>query len=976
MKNVETLSNMMRKRKRVHEEKCCSHQKRVEREASTDLTDGENSVVPSPLLCASNTIPVPESRMPNHLVYTRMRTISCTVSINNMTETFHNTSKESINLKNNTRSSSLPKGHGNPSESTDISKQKCKRQLFDTNNVVASLQPSVSIASGTVCKNSVQTVSASNLIPTTATAISYPVTSTCVQASKTLNTLHNGTCSSNSLLTSTVTVSEQTSDILVQNDSESTESEAGIYLCVCTCCHKTLPRHWCLIFKEKNYNFENAVVTEALAVDIRYKQSGMHEFICKNCHHHLWRKQTALSLPVMPNDAIASPKKYQTVNYLQVLEMPSTTCPTPCVVMPSQEVDTCSTMNIDRNLLCVCTCCHSTLRRQLCVAFWKANYDFADPIVCDALSEDIRFMEIGVKEFICKKCHTQLWKNKNSKVKPRMPIEAVASPRKGAFTCLLCDYTGPRRYCCDFDEKAYNNISDEVENRFAQIRNDTDSNSKKFICRKCHNKLLNSSTITCLSCSNIVKRTCAVIVDQTKYTSSSSTLSKLLPNIPVDNYNRTMLICRQCDTKLLGKVFICICCARNIEKKALVIFKKEKYDHSKEIVKKLLSHANENCSSNEKQYICKTCHSNLRIKENREPTVPKLMQSKQKSCAAQKFLKALKNKPEFVCTCCHRWLFRKSVVVFHDKDFDFDNAIVANALSPECRYKTKTFCDVFNNSSQPGCAESEYICVTCKRNLSNKRPKMPAQAVANGLDLLPIPDALSNLTDLERRLISLRIPFMKILSLFRYGSHYKVDGPPVNVPTTLDKICSILPRIPDEAHVYPMKLKRKLSYKGSYMYNTIRKDVVMNALKWLKENNEYYNDIKVNEFWADSWENDELGLLIDANNDAENISGEVTDPHDDITHVSEDESETAYVKRKQDEKELREDQLAADKMAEINGQPDSCTLQLEHIEDGVYSVAPGEDNLPKYVLLDKEFEVLAFPDMFPFGTGGFHTIKK
>ena len=89
-------------------------------------------------------------------------------------------------------------------------------------------------------------------------------------------------------------------------------------------------------------------------------------------------------------------------------------------------------------------------------------------------------------------------------------------------------------------------------------------------------------------------------------------------------------------------------------------------------------------------------------------------------------------------------------------------------------------------SSQPGCAESEYICVTCKRNLSNKRPKMPAQAVANGLDLLPIPDALSNLTDLERRLISLRIPFMKMLSLFRYGSHYKVDGPPVNVPTTLD----------------------------------------------------------------------------------------------------------------------------------------------------------------------------------------------
>ena len=93
----------------------------------------------------------------------------------------------------------------------------------------------------------------------------------------------------------------------------------------------------------------------------------------------------------------------------------------------------------------------------------------------------------------------------------------------------------------------------------------------------------------------------------------------------------------------------------------------------------------------------------------------------------------------------------------------------------------------------------EYICVTCKKWLCRKKPKMPSQAVANGLELSPIPPELANLNELECRLISLRIPFLKILSFFRYGSHYKVDGPPVNVPATLDKICKILPRIPDEA---------------------------------------------------------------------------------------------------------------------------------------------------------------------------------
>ena len=98
---------------------------------------------------------------------------------------------------------------------------------------------------------------------------------------------------------------------------------------------------------------------------------------------------------------------------------------------------------------------------------------------------------------------------------------------------------------------------------------------------------------------------------------------------------------------------------------------------------------------------------------------------------------------------------------------------------------------------------------------------MPAQAMANGLELSPIPPELVNLNDLERQLISLRIPFMKILSVFRYGSHYKVDGPPVNVPVTLDKICKILPRIPDEAQVYPMKLKRKLKYKEKCCFQCI-----------------------------------------------------------------------------------------------------------------------------------------------------------
>ena len=34
------------------------------------------------------------------------------------------------------------------------------------------------------------------------------------------------------------------------------------------------------------------------------------------------------------------------------------------------------------------------------------------------------------------------------------------------------------------------------------------------------------------------------------------------------------------------------------------------------------------------------------------------------------------------------------------------------------------------------------------------------------------------------------------------------------------------------------------------------------------------------------------------------------------------------------------------------------------------------NNIPKYILLDNDFEVLAFPDLFPYGGGGYHNAHK
>ena len=46
------------------------------------------------------------------------------------------------------------------------------------------------------------------------------------------------------------------------------------------------------------------------------------------------------------------------------------------------------------------------------------------------------------------------------------------------------------------------------------------------------------------------------------------------------------------------------------------------------------------------------------------------------------------------------------------------------------------------------------------------------------------------------------------------------------------------------------------------------------------------------------------------------------------------------------------------------------------MENQIYQCAPGENTISKYILLDNDFEVLAFPDLFPYGRGGYHSTNR
>ena len=65
--------------------------------------------------------------------------------------------------------------------------------------------------------------------------------------------------------------------------------------------------------------------------------------------------------------------------------------------------------------------------------------------------------------------------------------------------------------------------------------------------------------------------------------------------------------------------------------------------------------------------------------------------------------------------------------------------------------------------------------------------------------------------------------------------------------------------------------------------------------------------------------------------------------------------------------ELEEDQAALDHRQELTGDPLPSMMHFDSLENHIYQCVPSENNVPRYILPDDNFEVLAFPDLFSYG---------
>ena len=125
-------------------------------------------------------------------------------------------------------------------------------------------------------------------------------------------------------------------------------------------------------------------------------------------------------------------------------------------------------------------------------------------------------------------------------------------------------------------------------------------------------------------------------------------------------------ICKSCHLQLQSKC-TCVCCNTDVHKDICQMYNKVEYDFSSFAVSQCLGHVAN--SANEEQYICVSCDKRLKETSNENPVLP-YYGKYPNAVAGPNFLKALNQRPEYVCTCCHHMLFHKTMWLFYTADYD------------------------------------------------------------------------------------------------------------------------------------------------------------------------------------------------------------------------------------------------------------------------------------------------------------------
>ncbi|CAF2973147.1 unnamed protein product, partial [Rotaria sp. Silwood2] len=339
-----------------------------------------------------------------------------------------------------------------------------------------------------------------------------------------------------------------------------------------------------------------------------------------------------------------------------------------------------------------------------------------------------------------------------------------------------------------------------------------------------------------------------------------------------------------------------------------------------------------------------------------------------------RFRQIIREGPDYVCISCRLVLFRNQVVPFVEKKYIKQN------MSTEIKKRIQSYFDHYSSST-----ESQWICKLCSDKI--KKQQMPNRAIANQLKVCEVPSELKRLNNLEKHLIALRLPFMKIVNLTSGKLSSRLaqkgtKGPLHCVPSDVQDTVTALPRPIDKSMMVRLQLKRRIKYKAIWEEQLINPNDVRDALFVLTKMHPGYKSVKINDIH-------ENYLTSDQEKNYDNNIELVVEPMDVDTTSEETVIEKTEVSNENNlkrlalgdidnnidsDEEINEDEQ--DIRTKYNIGTDSCTQPCDFNDFLVFDkepcvVAPAEKNKLSSLLTDKTIEALAFPHLFPDGQGSY-----
>ena len=332
--------------------------------------------------------------------------------------------------------------------------------------------------------------------------------------------------------------------------------------------------------------------------------------------------------------------------------------------------------------------------------------------------------------------------------------------------------------------------------------------------------------------------------------------------------------------------------------------------------------------------------------------------------------------PIYVCSCCSRMLYNNSV------------SQVTNHLKTKIQEKLEELITCLKGYQSPD--TKVYICHTCKIALSAGR--MPALAVENGLDITDL-EPKFKLTELENNLIAQNINFQKMILLPK--SRWAAGkGRMVSVPVGAQDVMNTMkqiPRLPEEAGLIPIKLKRKKKYQGHEKNELVRPEKLFLVLKKLKElGHPYYQNYDTQEeYEARSRESEKRNkTLLSREHDKDDVE-ERMNPMQTLEHDNEEGDEVLEGGNNEDlEEELakEEEDLKNDPVRKqhfnysansvlVNGHPE-IMLDGDGNQIADLNFAPAEGKVPENFLNQKCWDIKSWPTLHPDGKFGMDHQRK